>query len=229
MAGDIDPNVVYVILVIISILHLLPIALIVVILFGVKTIILREAAIRTAVREAAKRLGFATVPLFMAFYYLFLCLVIKIVGPIYMIILDMGKKRPSLYIPRRLERPFDVQGGYCGAECGYLSNKPYEYRPLNGEYDIRLLIIYPGLFDDPLCGEIVTADLLWRPSYDALSYTWADETGDTNRSRKIQCVKHCRTIHITKNCEAAIRRLRLSININIVCKIAFRNPSLQFQ
>jgi hypothetical protein len=222
MGGHIDPSVVDLILVSILILLLFPVAWIVVILFGVKTIIFREAAVKTAVRETATGLVFVTVAPFMALYYLLLCLVIQVVRPICMIILDMGKKRPSLSIPRRLERLLDVQDGYRGAECFYLSNKPYQYRPLNGEHDIRLLIIYPGLFDDPLCGEIVTANLLWKPSYDALSYTWADETGDTDRSRTIQCVKYSSTIHITKNCEAAIRRLRLSdkkrrIWIDAVC------------
>lgn len=91
------------------------------------------------------------------------------------------------------------------------TKRPYKYRRLNGVDEVRLLIISPGLFEDALHGEITTAKLskLDRPAYDALSYTWADETGDDERSSEFLCDDDHSVIRITKNCEAAIRRLRL--------------------
>jgi hypothetical protein len=55
--------------------------------------------------------------------------------------------------------------------------------------EVRLLVLYPGSSEEPLTGDIVEADLERRPLYDALSYTWADESGDSNRSEIFHCVK----------------------------------------
>ncbi|KAF2096472.1 HET-domain-containing protein [Rhizodiscina lignyota] len=88
-------------------------------------------------------------------------------------------------------------------------DEPYQYESLAGETAIRLLRIFPGSrFEDQLVVELVTADLSYPPSYDALSYTWGDDTGNIDRSEKLPC-KNGGIICITKNCEAAIRRLRL--------------------
>jgi hypothetical protein len=86
------------------------------------------------------------------------------------------------------------------------------YQHLNGADEFRLLIISPGSLDDALHGEVITAKLsgTGRPAYEALSYTWADETGDAERSSEFVCDEDHSIIRITKNCEAAIRRLRLS-------------------
>ncbi|KAE8400559.1 heterokaryon incompatibility protein-domain-containing protein [Aspergillus pseudonomiae] len=84
----------------------------------------------------------------------------------------------------------------------------YEYTPISGEHKIRLLVIQPGAFDDYICGDLVEVNLLLGPTFDALSYTWADEKGDATRSGKIYCVPDFSVIEITKNCEMAIRRLR---------------------
>lgn len=91
------------------------------------------------------------------------------------------------------------------------TQKSYRYQHLNGVDEIRLLVISPGFFEDVLHGEIVVAKLSKanRPAYDALSYTWADETGDDARSSEFLCDNDHSIIQITKNCEAAIRRLRL--------------------
>jgi hypothetical protein len=78
--------------------------------------------------------------------------------------------------------------------------------------EFRLLIISPGSFDDALHGEVIISKFSGtdRPAYEALSYTWADETGDDKRSCEFLCNQDHGIIRITKNCEAAIRRLRLS-------------------
>lgn len=46
------------------------------------------------------------------------------------------------------------------------------------------------------------------PLFDAVSYTWADQTGDDTISQTISCGPKGKVIHITKNCEAALRRMR---------------------
>lgn len=87
-------------------------------------------------------------------------------------------------------------------------NKQYEYTPISGEHKIRLFVIQPGSFDDGICGELVEVNFLLGPTFDALSYTWADEQGDAARSGKIYSVPDFSIIGVTKNCEMAIRRLR---------------------
>lgn len=87
-------------------------------------------------------------------------------------------------------------------------NKQYEYVPISGEHKIRLFVIQPGSFDDDICGELVEVNFLLGPTFDALSYTWADEQGDAARSGKIYCVPDFSIIGVTKNCEMAIRWLR---------------------
>jgi hypothetical protein len=49
----------------------------------------------------------------------------------------------------------------------------YQYYPLTRMRVIRLLVLYPGLFEEPLSGDIVEADMERRPIYDAL--TWSSE------------------------------------------------------
>ncbi|RYP90438.1 hypothetical protein DL770_003411 [Monosporascus sp. CRB-9-2] len=91
------------------------------------------------------------------------------------------------------------------------SQTPYQFCPLKGDDEFRLIIIAPGSYDDPLHGDLVSTSFSSHqlPAYDALSYTWADETGDVARSSELACERPKATIRITKNCDAAIRRLRL--------------------
>jgi hypothetical protein len=84
----------------------------------------------------------------------------------------------------------------------------YQYRRLNYELgkEIRVMILRPGEFEDPLCVDIAHVNLLDDPIYEALSYTWATEDGDASLSSEIYCAD--RQIAITQNCAAALRRLR---------------------
>ena len=45
-----------------------------------------------------------------------------------------------------------------------------------------------------------------EPEYEALSYTWATENGDTTLSSTVNC--EGAAIQVTNNCEDALRRLR---------------------
>jgi len=69
------------------------------------------------------------------------------------------------------------------------SQNSYQYQHLNGVDEFRLLIISPGSFDDALHGEVITTKFSGtdRPVYEALSYTWADQAGDDERSCEFLC------------------------------------------
>ncbi|KAH8892419.1 HET-domain-containing protein [Thozetella sp. PMI_491] len=89
---------------------------------------------------------------------------------------------------------------------------PYRSFPLRNTDEIRLLIISPAPFHAPLRGQLVTHDLDYSRvlgrQYDALSYTWGDESGDATKSVTLELEDGAGTIFITKNCAAAIRHLR---------------------
>lgn len=81
-----------------------------------------------------------------------------------------------------------------------------EYGNLETAHAIRLLAIQPGQYEDDLYGSIDYANVHALPEYAALSYTWADESEDISLSRRLDTPAGF--IRITKNCDAAIRRLR---------------------
>lgn len=114
----------------------------------------------------------------------------------------IAKKRYTLG-PFNTRDRISIHSSHSGRE-----GKQYEYISIHGEHKIRLFVIQPGPFDDDICGELVEVNFLLGPTFDALSYTWADEQGDASRSGKIYCIPDFSTIGVTKNCEMAIRRLR---------------------
>ncbi|CAI0652465.1 unnamed protein product [Colletotrichum noveboracense] len=81
------------------------------------------------------------------------------------------------------------------------------YEPLSARR-IRLLSLLPGSYHDPLHCELRTVDLQFKPEYEAVSYTWADENGDASRSRRLYVGKRYDILAITNNCANALRRLR---------------------
>lgn len=86
----------------------------------------------------------------------------------------------------------------------------YKYPSLNLVHgrQIRVLVLKAGQPDDPLRCELKHVNLQQGPIYEAVSYTWADEKGDDTICRKIQCGHGDQFLGITKNCEAALLRLR---------------------
>ena len=90
------------------------------------------------------------------------------------------------------------------------TTETYRYVELNYELgqEIRLLVIEPGSSKDGIRCNIITVNLLDKPEYEALSYTWATEDGDDSLSQTIYCDTHLTTLRVTKNCEAALLRLR---------------------
>ncbi|KAK2061503.1 hypothetical protein LY76DRAFT_566906 [Colletotrichum caudatum] len=73
--------------------------------------------------------------------------------------------------------------GYVSANAGSLGRASVAslYEPLSARR-IRILRLLPGAYGDPMRGELRIMDLAFRPEYEALSYTWADQSGDTSRS-----------------------------------------------
>ncbi|RYP30073.1 hypothetical protein DL767_006424 [Monosporascus sp. MG133] len=78
--------------------------------------------------------------------------------------------------------------------------------PIRQRTEIRILHVRPGNYEDDIICDISTWDLSSRPEYEALSYTWATESGDVTK---------CKTISIsgmfsqvTQNCDNALRRIR---------------------
>src|SRR5438034_9709960 len=82
---------------------------------------------------------------------------------------------------------------------------PYQYTNLLTEKDeIRLLILHPGSFDDPVQGDVRTVALSDPLQFTALSYTW----GDPTKTTPIFLEGH--TVEVTVNLKDALLHLRHS-------------------
>lgn len=79
----------------------------------------------------------------------------------------------------------------------------YEYQPIDTElHEIRLLHLYPGQRLDDISCHLTSVLLDEKPKFEALSYVWGD-------SRDILSIDLSgRTHAVTRNLEAALRRLR---------------------
>lgn len=90
-----------------------------------------------------------------------------------------------------------------------VSNVPYQYSGLNYRLgqEIRICVLLPGDPSDDLRCELIHVNLNDDPVYDAVSYTWATQNGDTQLSCSINCIGRG-FIRITANCNAVLRRLR---------------------
>ncbi|KAG5759838.1 hypothetical protein H9Q69_007376 [Fusarium xylarioides] len=87
---------------------------------------------------------------------------------------------------------------------------PYVYSDLPKGSCIRLLELSPGNRLEILSGRLI--EVWWEketcPPYSALSYTWADENGNTSPSNLIFLGKGQKVLRITRNCDRALRSLR---------------------
>ncbi|XTI95176.1 heterokaryon incompatibility protein-domain-containing protein [Cenococcum geophilum] len=86
----------------------------------------------------------------------------------------------------------------------------YKHQPLHYELgkEVRLVTLQPGEFDDDLYCEISHKNLEDYPHYQAVSYTWADQSGDASLTKAVLC-KNGGQIPITESCDGALRRIRL--------------------
>ncbi|KAI1398506.1 hypothetical protein F4819DRAFT_28562 [Hypoxylon fuscum] len=85
----------------------------------------------------------------------------------------------------------------------------YTYRPLH-DNNIRLIILKKGNWNDHLHGTLISVPLDRKTDYEAVSYVWADENGDSTCSQPLYLGEYWAILRITKNCEAALRRFRFS-------------------
>ncbi|KAK4119254.1 HET-domain-containing protein, partial [Parathielavia appendiculata] len=94
------------------------------------------------------------------------------------------------------------------------------FKPIRQKTELRLLSVKAGNFGDVVHCWLIPCKLENRPTYEAISYTWADEFGDATKSREIYLNNS--PLRVTVNCEAALRRVRLperarTIWIDAVC------------
>lgn len=90
--------------------------------------------------------------------------------------------------------------------CGSSRDHPYVYEPIKQRSEIRLLEIQPGEGDDPTRGEPVIASTDDYYTYDAVSYTWADETGDA--TKRFRAFIGTGYVLITLSCQKVLQRIR---------------------
>ncbi|KAK4449754.1 heterokaryon incompatibility protein-domain-containing protein [Podospora aff. communis PSN243] len=89
--------------------------------------------------------------------------------------------------------------------CMSCGSCKFQYPPIKQRTDLRLLRVYPGNFDDPLRCDIFTTNVD-TADFEAISYTWADESGDSCASSSI--LLNSTQFPVTRNCEMALKRVR---------------------
>lgn len=82
--------------------------------------------------------------------------------------------------------------------------------------EIRLLTLYAGNSSDPITGRIFHCVLrsIEQPSYEAVSYTWADGSGDTSYSCTVYCDQG--EVQVTSNCQCVLATIRYKDRSRIV-------------
>ncbi|KAI1301973.1 heterokaryon incompatibility protein-domain-containing protein [Xylaria venustula] len=81
---------------------------------------------------------------------------------------------------------------------------PYEYSTLCDDHSIRILTLFAGSGDDPLCGRLtdLNVESLDTEYYEPLSYVW----GDPTRTHSFTC--DGKTLGLTQSLHHALRQLR---------------------
>ncbi|KAL6915401.1 hypothetical protein FSST1_006896 [Fusarium sambucinum] len=93
----------------------------------------------------------------------------------------------------------------CCLSCGSYKNE-FEHSPIRQRNQIRILQLQPGEFDDPIQCAISVENVFQRPDYEAISYTWAEESGDATKCKMISVGS--KRFLVTRNCDNALRRVR---------------------
>ena len=106
-------------------------------------------------------------------------------------------------------RPWNCRKVECCLSCGsFYTLASGHHIPLKFGDETRLLQLLPGCEDSDLIGELVHVRLQENPIYEAISYTWADESGIVNHSGNLFIKSSNMIMKITSNCEVALRRFR---------------------
>ncbi|KAM7209796.1 Heterokaryon incompatibility protein (HET) domain containing protein [Rhypophila decipiens] len=91
---------------------------------------------------------------------------------------------------------------------------PQIFGPIRQRMELRLLSIKPGQFVEDVHCWLLPCTIDKLPAYEAISYTWADESGDTAESKQISLNNV--PFPVTSNCEAALKRARLPVRARTV-------------
>lgn len=114
----------------------------------------------------------------------------------------------------------DAQGSKPGCRPRYSHenvDRDTIHHKLTEKDEIRLLYLEPCDKEDGILhGELRIVRLSNRPDYTALSYTWADASGDRSLCEKVFVGRAWMPLAITSNCAAALRRLRFKSTTRIL-------------
>ncbi|CAH0046097.1 unnamed protein product [Clonostachys solani] len=77
-----------------------------------------------------------------------------------------------------------------------------------GERQIRLMHLSNGNFNDLIHIDLTVEDFAFGVEYEALSYTWANDAGNSQKSCSVYYGQGWEVIRVTENCANALRRLR---------------------
>ncbi|KAL6711536.1 hypothetical protein ACN47E_004470 [Coniothyrium glycines] len=123
-------------------------------------------------------------------------------------LLNFGSQ-PGADVFNRVQSQPQPQATFISTHKPQFGERSYAYSPLELERrEIRILLLKAGQRDDPIQCDLEHVNLQQGPVYEALSYTWADETGDDVLCKTVECGSSRKLLGITRNCEAALRRLR---------------------
>jgi hypothetical protein len=89
-----------------------------------------------------------------------------------------------------------------------VSTDAFPYRPLVEASELRLLLVWPPHNNqDAIHCSLIHGRLGLGIEYDAVSYTWADETGDDSPCKTV--LINNLALPVTATCEAVLKRARL--------------------
>lgn len=93
---------------------------------------------------------------------------------------------------------------------GETMNQPvvYKYEHLREADEIRLLHLHRGKSGDPLRADLETVRIRESRYYKAISYTWADESGDTTKCCSLEIGSPGSLLPITRSCDSVLRQVR---------------------
>ncbi|KAK3370997.1 heterokaryon incompatibility protein-domain-containing protein [Lasiosphaeria ovina] len=134
---------------------------------------------------------------------------------------DVGSTCPDRFCT---QRAFHFSTGVltcltCGSTDGdkVTPGTPWTYTGLRLETEFRLLLVRPSRpdqNDESVCCSLIHWRIQDQLDYEALSYTWADESGNAAKDREIDLGGF--SLKVTANCEAALKRVRLDSRARVV-------------
>ncbi|KAF9891666.1 hypothetical protein FE257_003678 [Aspergillus nanangensis] len=110
---------------------------------------------------------------------------------------------------------------YCYDADAAVLDTPYStFNRITQKTELRLLLIKGASFDEDVYCRLIPTEIARLPAYEAISYTWAEESGD---ARKVDTIYiNGRPFTVTTNCKTALKRVRLpsrarTVWIDAVC------------